>query len=84
MRHKSAWHGWIFIAILRTVALTCRHFGISRQTFYRWLKSYEPVDLTRLEERSHCPHRCRRADLVFALRDEYTRFAQSGLHCRMS
>jgi putative transposase len=40
----------------QNVALTCRHFGISRQTFYRWLKRYEPWDLTSLEERSHCPH----------------------------
>ena len=41
------------------VALTCRHFGISRQTFYRWLRRYQPLDLTSLEERSHCPHRRR-------------------------
>jgi transposase InsO family protein len=40
----------------QNVALTCRHFGISRQTFYRWLKRYEPMDLTTLEERSRCPH----------------------------
>jgi transposase InsO family protein len=40
----------------QNVALTCRHFGISRQTFYRWRKRYEPMDLTSLEERSHCPH----------------------------
>ena len=42
------------------VSLTCRHFGISRQSFYRWLKRYEPLDLTSLEERSHCPHHRRR------------------------
>ena len=41
------------------VAYTCRHFGISRQTFYRWLQRYEPLDLTTLEERSHCPRRRR-------------------------
>ena len=31
-------------------ALTCRHFGISRQTFYRWQRRYDPLDLTTLEE----------------------------------
>ena len=36
----------------RNAALTCRHFGISRQTFYRWQRRYDPHDLTRLEERS--------------------------------
>ena len=49
------------------VALTCRHFGISRQTFYRWLKRYEPLDLTSLEERSHCPHHRRQASWSFSL-----------------
>jgi hypothetical protein len=29
----------------QNVALTCRHFGISRPTFYRWLQRYEPLDL---------------------------------------
>src|SRR5216683_132563 len=39
------------------VAHTGRHFGISRQTFYRWQGRYDPYDLTTLEERSHCPRR---------------------------
>src|SRR5438477_5550143 len=37
------------------VAHTCRHFGISRQTFYRWQRRYDPYDLTTLEEHSHAP-----------------------------
>lgn len=49
------------------VALTCRHFGISRQTFYRWRKRYEPLDLTTLEERSHCPWRRRQPTWSFSL-----------------
>jgi Helix-turn-helix domain len=52
----------------RNVAHTCRHFGISRQTFYRWQRLYDPYDLTTLEERSHCPRRRPPADLVFFLR----------------
>ena len=40
-------------------ALTCRHFGISRQTFYRWKGRYDPEDLGSLEARSHRPHRRR-------------------------
>jgi transposase InsO family protein len=51
----------------QNVALTCRHFGIARQTFYRWLKRYEPLDLTSLEERSHCPHHRRRPTWSFPL-----------------
>jgi putative transposase len=60
--------GWMdFYRKSKNVALTCRHFGISRQTFYRWLKRYEPLDLTRLEERSHCPHHRRHATWSFSL-----------------
>ena len=25
----------------RNAALTCRHFGISRDTFYRWLRPFQ-------------------------------------------
>ena len=41
-------------------ALTCRYYGISRQTFYRWKRRYNPRDLTTLEERSHRPQQVRR------------------------
>jgi transposase-like protein len=60
--------GWMdFYRKTGNVALTCRHFGISRQTFYRWLKRYEPLDLISLEERSHCPHRRRQPTWSFLL-----------------
>jgi putative transposase len=68
------------------VALTCRHFGISRQTFYRWLKRYEPLDLTTLEERSHCPRRRRQptgsfplAEKVLLLRLQFPRWGKDKL-----
>jgi transposase len=44
----------------RKAALTCRYFGISRQTFYRWKRRYDPQNLRTLEEGSHRPHRRRR------------------------
>ena len=60
--------GWMdFHRRPQNVALTCRHFGISRQTFYRWRKRYEPMDLTTLEERSHCPHHRRQPTWSFPL-----------------
>src|ERR1700746_3832141 len=48
----------------------CRHFGISRQTFYRWQRRYDPYALTTLEERSHCPHRRRQPTWSFLLEGE--------------
>ena len=44
----------------RNAAFTCRYFGISRQTFYRWRRRYDPQDLSSLQDRSHRPHRRRR------------------------
>lgn len=46
--------------------LTCRYFGISPQTFYRWQRRYEPRDLTSLEGRSSRPRRLRRATATTA------------------
>lgn len=36
-------------------SLVCRHFGISRDTFYRWRRRYDPLDLSTLENRSTAP-----------------------------
>ena len=62
-------------------ALTCRYFGISRQTFYRWKRRYNPRDLRSLEERSHRPRRLRQptwsrglALAVLHLREQYPRW----------
>jgi transposase InsO family protein len=40
-------------------SLTCRHFCISRSTFYTWKKRFKRSDLTTLEDRSSRPRRCR-------------------------
>src|SRR5258708_1372738 len=62
----------------RNAARPCRHFGISRQTFYRWLRRFDRHDLTTLEGRSHRPRHIRRptwttatAERVLALRKQY-------------
>src|SRR5919109_3817952 len=42
------------------VAATCRYFGISRPTFYKWLRRYEELGEEGLRDGSsrprHCPH----------------------------
>lgn len=70
----------------RNAALTCRHFGISRQTFYRWKQRYNPRNLTTLESRSHRPRRLRQptwgpdlAQAVFNLREQYPRWGKDKL-----
>jgi transposase InsO family protein len=52
------------------VAHTCRHFGISRQTFYGWRRRYDPYDLSSLEERSHRPRQCRQPTWAFSFEEK--------------
>src|SRR5579872_1007690 len=70
----------------RNAAFTCRHFGISRQCFYRWWRRYDPHNLTTLEARSHRPHQLRRplwsaeqAERVLVLRRQYPRWGKDKL-----
>jgi putative transposase len=70
----------------RNVRRTCRHFGISRQTFYRWKRRFDRHDLTTLEERSHRPRQVRKptwtaalADGVLSLRKQYPRWGKDKL-----
>jgi len=66
--------------------LTCRHFDISPQTFYRWLRRYNAKDLVTLEERSRRPRRTRRptwsrelAVAVQELREQFPRWGKDKL-----
>lgn len=42
------------------VSLTCRHFGISRDTFYRWLRRFQEAGPGGLENSSQRPKRLRK------------------------
>ena len=60
----------------KNVSLTCRHFGISRPTFYRWYRRLSERGLRGLEGRSHRPHQPRgrnwtdeQARVVLAVRE---------------
>lgn len=68
------------------VRLTCRHFGISAQTFYRWKRRFDPYDLTTLECCSRRPHRVRKPvtpgpvqDRILGLRTKYPRWGKDKL-----
>jgi transposase InsO family protein len=70
----------------RNAALTCRYFGISRQTFYRWRRRYHPRRLQSLEERPRRPRRVRQptwspelAQAVQELRETYPRWGKDKL-----
>jgi len=66
--------------------LTCRHFDISPQSFYRWKKRYNPRHLESLEDHSHRPKHLRQptysvelVDAVLRLREEYPRWGKEKL-----
>lgn len=40
-----------------SVARTCRHYGVSRQTFYKWKRRYEEHGEAGLADRPRTPHR---------------------------
>src|SRR5208283_2170790 len=70
----------------RNASRTCRRFGISRQTFYRWKRRFDRHDLSSLQERSHRPHQVRlptwTSELegrVLALRQQYPRWGKDKL-----
>ena len=73
------WHAY-------NARLTCRYFGISPQTFYRWKKRYKPHNLKSLESHSCRPKRVRQPtyspDLVVRvqqLREEYPRWGKDKI-----
>lgn len=68
------------------VVLTCRHFGISRKTFYYWLKRYNPFNLKTLEQRSRVPINRRKPEItplqeqrIISLRKKYLRYSKFKL-----
>jgi len=65
---------------------TCRYFGISPQTFYRWKNRFDRYDLTTLEERSRRPHKVRKPETpeeiqerIRELRNRYPRWGKDKL-----
>ena len=66
--------------------LTCRYFGISPKTFYRWKNRFDPYDLTTLEEESRRPRHVRQpqapaavVDMILELRTRYPRWGKKKL-----
>jgi putative transposase len=57
-KKRLAWFDF-YRANGENAALTCRHFGISRECFYEWKRRYDPFNLRTLEEKSRAPKKTR-------------------------
>jgi len=70
----------------KNVSLTCRHFDISRKTFYKWAAVYDNHNLTSLEDRDRAPKRTRQPEItslqeerIINLRKQYLRYGKEKL-----
>jgi putative transposase len=84
-RQRLKWFDY-YNAHNHNARLTCRYFGISPQTFYRWKRRYDPYHLESLENRSCRPKHLRQPtaslELVLAvqrLREQYPRWGKDKL-----
>jgi len=69
-----------------SVSVTCRHFGISRSTYYRWKKRFNPYNLKTLEDHSKRPKKVRKPNWSFdvvvkikELRNKYPTWGKAKL-----
>lgn len=86
-RQRLRWMEF-YLAHGRAVRRTCRHFGISSATFYRWWRRYDPRRLESLEDdrRTRRPHHVRHPTtppevvrLIRTVRERYPRWGKAKL-----
>lgn len=61
-KRRLKWLDW-YSSHGRNARLTCRHFGISPDTFYRWKKRFKPGCLATLESYSSKPKTFRKSNI---------------------
>jgi hypothetical protein len=54
-RQRLDWFVAYNVRFRGNVGRTCRYFGISRKTFYRWKNRFDATNPKSLEDRSHRP-----------------------------
>lgn len=86
-KRRLKWMDW-YDSHGKNARLTCRHFGISPDTFYRWKNRYNPRDLLSLEDDkiSRTPHKVRQPETdpiivkrVKEIREEYPRWGKKKI-----
>jgi len=86
-KQRLSWLDW-YHSHNNQARLTCRHFGISPDTFYRWLRRYNPGDLSTLEDdqSTRAPKKRRRPETdpvlvarIKELREKYPRWGKKKL-----
>ena len=70
----------------KNISLTCRHFDISRKTFHKWKKIYNPYNLATLESKDRAPKHKRQREIsstqeirILNLRKQHLRYGKEKL-----
>ena len=65
---------------------TCRYFGVSPTTFYKWKKRYEKYGIEGLKDKSKRPHRVRKPqiepeveELIITIREKYPTWSKEKI-----
>jgi len=86
-KKRLSWLDW-YVSHGRNARLTCRHFGLSPDVFYRWKNRFNPYDLSTLEDDkiTRTPHNVRKPETdvlvvkrVKAVREEYPRWGKKKI-----
>lgn len=80
------WIIYYYVTAEQNARLTCRYFGISPKTFYKWFDRFNETNLGSLEDESRAPKRTRRREYttvqylrVIELRKQYIRYGKMKL-----
>lgn len=86
-KRRLKWMDW-YESNGRNARLTCRHFGLSPDVFYRWKNRYNPYNLLSLEDDkiTRTPHHVRQPETdpaiekrVKEIREEYPRWGKKKI-----
>ena len=86
-KRRLRWMDW-YTSHGKNGRLTCRHFGLSPDVFYRWRNRYNPHSLLSLEDDkiTRTPHKIRQSEIdpviekrIKELREQYPRWGKKKL-----
>ena len=84
-KKRQKWFNYYF-SHGRSASLTCRHFDVSRKTFYKWLARYDLEGESGLKDRSKAPMNKRKRKIdpeierrIIDLRKKYIRYGKEKL-----
>lgn len=85
-RQKLEWMIFYYTVGKENVTFTATYFGISRKTFHKWKKRFEPHLIQSLEEKSRVPHKKRQWEVtpvqerrIITLRKRYLKYGKRKL-----